>query len=337
MATAKTAYINSCIIVCTDKKGHLNQCLALSEKLAWSVEEIILITDGSQMDSIALKAQKLVKRTWNTARAWPWRKSRKSICIIASGRSSEIVLRAYRRLYGGNMFALFIGSPKSSQSIFDIALASNHAAPQQTDYVAAKHTHWISGVLVRATKPSITAPSDSGLVFLIGGTNKAFELEQSQITTQIELLLKTTSDQNSTIIFSRRTPIKLEEALRSKFSQLANLHFVDRNDRVGFEVAMTTGSQFIVTPDSITMICEATATKKPVSLFNLPCFNEQTSTYRFVKEFSDSGRVKLIGSHSLPTKAKNPHGEIEPAVKFVAQEYSKWVRSIGLAPHPNTK
>ncbi len=136
-----------CVIVCANKKGHLNQCLALCDRLEWRVSNTINIVDGSYSDPFAAKLIKYAKRFRDTLKAWPWQKHAEKLVIVASGVSSEPIVAAYRKLYGEKLFAVFIGLPKSTKPIFDVVVASNHAINPK--FLRLQ----IPGVLVRETPP----------------------------------------------------------------------------------------------------------------------------------------------------------------------------------------
>jgi mitochondrial fission protein ELM1 len=163
------------------------------------------------------------------------------------------------------------------------------------------------------------------LSVLIGGVNKAFKFDAEQLGNQIEAMRigGATSGLKTTIIFSRRTPLEIEQKLRNRF-QSGPIKMVDRSDRAGFEEAMANAVQYLVTPDSITMICEACSTNLPVTIFDLECANPDTSTARFVDEFMKDHRINKFGDLGR-------HQELEPlddaharTVSSATAAYNEW-------------
>ena len=221
-------------------------------------------------------------------RAGPRTRTFDRIRIVASGTSSEAATATYRELYGPDLYAVSIGSPRSRDQIFDLAIASNHAlvpgtVPTATYYTGAKTTVWMPGVFVRPLPRNTASVRAGAVTALIGGTNKAFEFSSDILLSQLLPIANDASTTGMDIVFSRRTPHDLEKALRT--SPLGGaVRFVSRNDRDGFLRAVEGAAKFVVTPDSITMICESYATGKPVSVLRLPCFDEETSTFRFFSE-----------------------------------------------------
>lgn len=196
------------IIVSVDKNGHVNQCLALCEMLGWPVAAVKRITGGSRMDSAWQKFAKQLKRLYDSVRSAPWYKTQSSVLLVVSGVSSEAVAAAYRKRYGDELFAIFVGAPKSKKPIYDIVIASNHAKLSTTaDFIAAKSTLWISGVLVRNISLGKANLERRGLVVLIGGINKAFKLDAQRIGDQIASVAerRTPNEPAIVIVFSRRT------------------------------------------------------------------------------------------------------------------------------------
>ncbi len=281
------------ILISVDKAGHVNQCLAFCNLMAWPVGETFRLPGASKM-------QPLWTRRWTNLRGMaiaaakaPRRRQFERLRVVASGVVAEDLARRYRDIYGADLFAVFVGSPKIQRPVFDFAIASHHAlasgVPSGSLYPAAKRTLWIAGVLTRGVSAK---PSQGNLaVALIGGLNKAFTIEPDQIAQQITAALA--PEDTLAVIFSRRTPEAVEQRLR-QFLTSANVRFVDRADRAGFEGAFAEAREFLVTPDSITMVCEACSTGKAVRLFSLPCFDPDTSTARFVREFLERGYVRAV-------------------------------------------
>lgn len=269
------------LIVSVAKAGHVNQCLAFCEQMGWPVTEQIAIPGPSRMNSDWRNRWQRFRRWLALRKLRPRARTAGRIRIVASGTSSEPATALYRQLYGRDLYAVSIGSPRTREPIFDFAIASNHAREDgalatPAFYRGAKVTTWMQGVLV---KPLPTGPGGEGpIVALIGGTNKAFDLSAEALLPQLSAV---SQQGRMVVVFSRRTPLDLEARIRAGLTRAT---FVDRQDRAGFLKAAADAARFAVTPDSITMTCEAFATGKPVTVLDLPCFDQDTSTYRFYAE-----------------------------------------------------
>lgn len=282
------------IIVSVDKTGHVNQCVAFCEDAGWTFDEIVRIPAPARMtgswDRLLLKIRKISA----TRAARPRGRETGRLRIVSSGRAAEPVVAAYRALYHDDLFALFSGRPLWPQPIFDLALAPRHGlldgeTVEATTFPAARAVVFRRGVLTRRIEPS--APR-SGLAALIGGLNKAFVVDADRIAGQLAAMMARRQGAPLVIVFSRRTPADVEARLRNDFDG-AGARFVDRADRAGFEEAVAAADEFVVTPDSLTMVCEMCETGRPVHVFDLEAFDRGASTYRLVADLLESGDVAL--------------------------------------------
>ena len=302
------------LVVSAAKAGHINQCLAFCEQMGWPVTEQIAVPGPSRMNS-GWRNRWLRFRRWRVLReVLPRARIAGRIRIVASGTSSEPATALYRRLYGRDLYAVCIGSPRAREPIFDFAIAANHALEHgavstPTFYRGAKITTWMPGVLVKPL-PTGGQTEQGPVLALIGGTNKAFYLSADALLGQLQAIARQANQM--VVVFSRRTPPDLEARIR------AGLHgatFVDRQDRPGFLKAAAEAARFAVTPDSITMTCEAFATGKPVTLLDLPCFDRNTSTYRFYAELraldGEAGAVL--------------HRAVEHAIAEARKDFQGWL------------
>ncbi len=314
------------VIISASKNGVLNQCLALCERLEWPVDETHQIAGGSPLDSALSKLVKQFKRRLATARLSPKKKASPKLRVVASGASSEALVAAYRNLYGDDLFAVFIGAPKWKRPIYDLAIAANHEMiPGKYDFRSAKNTIWMSGVFARKFHKRNPVPKEPTLAVLVGGINRAFKFDARALGDQIEAarVNSSASKLKTTIIFSRRTPLEIEQKLRSRF-QGGQVKLVDRTDRTGFEEAMANAAHYLVTPDSITMICEACSSNLPVTIFDLECVNLNTSTARFVDEFVRNGRINRFADLSSPQKTEPLDSAHSKTINSSAIIYKAW-------------
>jgi mitochondrial fission protein ELM1 len=314
------------LVVSVDKAGHVNQCLAVCGIMGWDVQRIVRITRSDGRDSWLqrhkgnfLKRLCLVWHQFTRVRA-------AQIIIVASGSSPSPLVRHYRMIYGDRLFAIFIGNPRPNDSVFDIAIRPNHSIEHRTDALppptrGVRSALFISGVPVRKLSRIDSLGADT-VVALVGGKNRAFDIDATLFARQLSDHLTKTSAAKVAVIFSRRTPPAVEQVLRAQL-KTRNITFIDRNDRAGFLQACGDAREFIVTPDSTSMICEACMTGKPVRLFDLPCFDSNTNTARFVEEVRRLNVVSLLGEcHASPLRVLN---ESEKIRQYIQQEIGPWL------------
>jgi mitochondrial fission protein ELM1 len=173
-------------------------------------------------------------------------------------------------------------------------------------------TEWMFGVFVRPISESVPRNTRPRVMALIGGLNKAFHLDGNIITQQLQHLASRGQDSAELVVaFSRRTPAELERQLRLSLGSKHTI-FIDRHNRSAYIEAMRCAREIAVTPDSITMICESFSTLRPVTVLDLPCFNRDTSTFRFVAEVrslaaTDVGNVLHAASDRVLQTAMSQH------------------------------
>jgi uncharacterized protein len=262
--------------------------------MGWPVKALHRISGTARRDNILKKLSIALRSPGETSNAISAIKQIEPEMLIFSGDAS---LATAKKLARHKARKIFVGNPKSDLRLFDIAVASRHdvSADIQTTshfYPSAGHTIWMDGVFCKPT-PS-TAGKGPTAVF-IGGVNKAFALESDVIIAQINRLAM--QQEALCIAFSRRTPIALEQAIRAAF-ELMPVSFVAREDRTGFLELLASAERFYLTPDSITMVCEACATSRPVQVFNLAAIDHDTPTSRFITSFLAAGYIRILGDSS---------------------------------------
>jgi uncharacterized protein len=309
------------VIVSVAKAGHLNQCLAFCERMGWPVSETHLIPGPSRMNS-RLRNYTLRVRRWLTLRRLTPRHRRGAyLRVVASGISAEYMAASYRTLYGPDLYSVYIGSPRWPERIFNFAIASHHAVPLGTtrssiSYSGAMTLAWMPGVFARPPQVGPREEEQQRTTVLIGGTNKAFRLSADALVPQLRQLTSRnpTDGHRLSVVFSRRTPQRLEAEIRSALAS-EEVDFIDRHDRQGFLAAFASARRLAVTPDSITMICEAYSSGKPVLVLDLPAFDQDASTFRFIAE------LRTFPSDSAATILQ---GAADAAIREAAADYEGW-------------
>lgn len=279
------------LIISTPKAGHVNQCIAFCEAAGWRVDETHRLPKAKELP---LGLHRFLSRAQrqrlgrDIARRY---REEPRLRVVASGASSEPVVRLLRRHFGKRLFAVFVGTPRLHEPLFDAAISSRHEIEtgEREGETAAARTFWIDGCLVR--RVGAAAPPDAlHLTVLVGGANRTYALEPTPLTDQlrgmVEMLALGPSDVS--LVFSRRTPQALAEALTAAFPGVS---LVPASDRSGFERAYARASHLAVTPDSITMVCEACASGRPVGVFSLPSGNDESSAARFITAFRKAGHI----------------------------------------------
>lgn len=294
------------LIVSVAKAGHVNQCIAICEAGGWNPDETVRIPAPGRMTPAWESFSLNVRRKLAEWRSRPRRREPGPLRIVASGFAAEPVVAAYRALYGDDLFAAFSGRPRSAERIFDVALVPRHSLTEEEaakgfSTAAAKRSVLRRGVPTRRVARSASV-APCGTLAMIGGVNKAYEIDQARIVDQVRNLRDRGRPGPFWIAFSRRTPSSTESYVRSALGS-SDFTYIDRLDRPQFEHAMASAAEFIVTPDSLTMVCEACAMSRPVLLFDLACFDPDATTARCIRDLIEGGEVALA-PHGAPQPAK---------------------------------
>lgn len=328
------------LVISVDKAGHVNQCLALCEMMSWYPDKIIRIPGAARHDTRQQKRKMAFLRRFYTLVHFLRLVLAKNLIIVASGTSPHSLVGIYQKIYGKRVFSVYAGNPKSKHVIYDVAVRSNHSFDGHSldsltyDCTAArthgaKSTLLISGVPVRKlSTANHKGDRMGGIAVLIGGKNKAFEVSPTALAQQMLDYLGTRQNRQDPvyIVFSRRTSPAAETYLRNKLSG-NRFHFVDRDDRVGFLQAYVVSEEFVITPDSISMISEACISGKPVRLFDLPCVDSSSSTAKFAREVLASNFAALINAGSVPLL--NVLDESKTIRNFVQAAIGPWIGGLG--------
>lgn len=310
------------LLISTPKAGHVNQCIAFCEAAGWPYDTVHRVPKADAMplglDQLfsSFKRNALARQLIKPISTAP------RLRVVASGASAEHVVRRLRRHFGKRMFAVCVGTPR--RRVFDAAICSRHeiAGAVSESSVPAKRIAWIDGAMVR--RPAWSEPATEHLTVLIGGANRTYALPAAAIATQLSGMAAQLDvrPEDVTLVFSRRTPEELSTTLRGL---LPGVGIVEASDRKGFDDALARASHLAVTPDSITMVCEACASGKPVGVFALDSHNNDSSAARFIDTFRKAGhiswgRLPERGEQLLPWST-------DDAVAAVLSDYAAWRRS----------
>lgn len=308
------------LIISTPKAGHINQCIAFCETADWPWVDIHRVPKTATLPlglHNFISARKRAALAGRIARAM---RGASHLRVVASGASAEHVVRELRKRWKGELFAVYVGAPR--QQVFDAAIASRHEIDGTVVEATAlaRHTVWIDGVLVRRAAEQAPA-SATHLTALIGGVNRTYLLPAAEIAAQLNGMMSQLAITPAavSIVHSRRTPEGLTQALREAFP--GALH-VAATDRTGFEQAMRRASHIAVTPDSITMVCEACATAKPVGVFALDSHNDDSSAARFIGTFRNAHHISW-GRLPAADESLAPW-DTGAAVEGVTADYKRW-------------
>lgn len=307
-------------LISVDRAGHINQCRALCELLDWTISGQILVPAANSTASFWARLHRNIQRFVVGLRNWFARAHPSPVVVVASGPASEALVRARRRALGNRLYAIYVGLPKKGCDIYNFVLVSNHAkATTPKHYYDSENLHWITGVLAPSLPISGVGAGLSGQVFVIGGTNKAYSITEEELIPMIREVAKP----DATLVFSPRTPKALQLKLKDCLADVVSV-YVEPNDRQSYARAIGSAETIYVTPDSISMLCEARKTGKPVYVLPMPSIDRNTSTARFVDEYIEKGFVGVLGETTKAREVPTSTDGIDEALESLRNHFSLW-------------
>lgn len=264
-------------IAVTDKIGHVNQCIALSDALGVEPARMERIR-GFNLRSRAFK--KLRTRLKGLVQSLMFLRGIPAgpLVLIISGRSSEYAAKLLRWRLRGRLFVIAVGPPINFPEVVDMAIMNEAALPKWRRRRARFGTAVsleelpICGALARHFEMPPPAPAgDRRLVAVfIGGENKHFSLVGERFKSEVARIrdLALSGAAEIEIALSRRTAPRTEMIIRGIFSDTpVTVHGRDDSDR--YRTLLRSADAFVVTPDSVTMLSEVCLTGKPVFALDL--------------------------------------------------------------------
>jgi mitochondrial fission protein ELM1 len=281
MSAAAGPLANECWMVTDGVVGLENQVMGLAERLPliprtfrvayrqpWQ-----LLAPYSLGDAFA----HLAKQSGCFAAPWPR-------LLIGSGRHSIPVSRAVKRASGGRTLTVHCEHPHAPARWFDAVIAPMH------DQLSGSNVFSILGSPNRITPQRLAAArAEFGPLFsclraprltvLIGGDSKTHgKLTALGSNAIVSALLSLSRDHGLMVSASRRTPASLAASLKQALAG-NGAYLWDGTGANPYFGMLAWADAFLVTGDSVNMICEAASTGKPVHVLPLPGGRERSRIF----------------------------------------------------------
>ncbi len=264
-------------VAVTDKIGHVNQCIALTDALGVAPTRMKRIAGFNLRDRAGAK---ILRRLQGFAQSLLLLRGipASPLVLVISGRSSEYAAKLLRWRLGKRLFVISVGPPINFPEVVDMAIINQASLPKWRRR-RAKFGRAISleevpicGAMARRfERPSLPRGDDRRrLAVFVGGENKHFALVGEAFTSAMARIrdLACSGAAEVEIVLSRRTASRTEEIIRETFSDTpATVHGREESDR--YRTLLGTADVFLVTPDSVTMLSEVCLTGKPVFALDL--------------------------------------------------------------------
>lgn len=191
---------------------------------------------------------------------------------IAAGRTTIPYIRALKRAAGLTVFTVVLMDPRTGARTADLIWVPEHDRRRGANVMrtfAAPH-RFSSARLegLRAAPPaSIAALPWPRIACLVGGPNGDYAYSEDDTARLADRIERMAADGAGLMVTtSRRTPPALVAKLKMALSR-SNTLFWSGEGANPYPDFLASADAFIVTADSVSMLCEAAATGRPVYVF----------------------------------------------------------------------
>jgi len=279
-------------VVTEGAAGMENQCLGLAERLPFRVRVF-----RSQLKkpwrwlaprSLGSALAHATKPSNKLAPPWPR-------LLIACGRQSIPLSRAIKRASGGRTFTVQCQDPRIKPKHFDLVIPTEH------DGLTGPNVFSIIGSPNRITPPRLAKaraqfahlfeplPAPRAAVLVGGASRTHGTLDRTAADRLGALLAEIAPDYRLMVSTSRRTSPAAAAALQQHLTG-TDSYVWDGSGENPYLGMLAWADAFVVTADSVNMICEVAATGRPVHVFPLPGGRRKAG--RFQQALTERGIIR---------------------------------------------
>ena len=284
------------IWVLTDgRPGHISQTLGLAEALTSTpVVKVIGLRAPFRQFSPFLGWAGGRALTENSARIKaPWPK-----LVITSGRSAIPIALSIRRASRKATYLVNVQDPGFCRRRFDLIVVPEH------DKLTGRNILSTAGALGRVTPkkladaaaefgPSLQHLPSPRVAVLIGGANAVFQTPEDVIRRIArDMAAVAATGAGLMVTFSRRTGTQMETIVREALAG-SNAVIWDGTGGNPYFAYLALADHIVVTEDSASMVSEASATGKPISILRLAGGSPKFS--RFHEAMAARGATRVFG------------------------------------------
>jgi hypothetical protein len=192
--------------------------------------------------------------------------------VIASGRVTVPYVRAFKRVTGGRVFAVFLQDPRFSRAVMDLIWAPEHDRLRGPNVITTLTSpHPFSPRRLAAARaapdPRVAALPGPRCAIVLGGPSGAQHFTPADVV-RLRDATQAIVDQGYSVAAtpSRRTPPDLIAAVRNGLGAAPGFVWDGEGDNP-YASILGLADAILVTGDSANMVGEATATGAPVHVF----------------------------------------------------------------------
>lgn len=220
--------------------------------------------------------------------------------VISCGRIGSAASLALKRRYGSRTFTVHIQDPKLPTNWFDLIVAPAHDGLRGRNVVQSLGAlHHVTPLRLqraaeRGPTPEMSRLQGPFVGVILGGPNRYYGYASADVQCLISRLRSVVQRDKVqlAIVPSRRTP---EEVLSSFRRAFGSEHFVwDGTGENPYIPVLSLASHLVVTGDSVSMVSEAAATRKPLHVFHLTEQRTARRFRRFHQSFENAGVTRVF-------------------------------------------
>lgn len=241
-------------ILSRGRKGDLDQMLALARATGWRHEVKTLRFAGPE---IPILSKLLLKDTLSPP--WP-------DLVLCAEASPSVIAKHIRRASGGRTRAVCLGRPAGSAAGFDLVITTaQYRIPQAANVVELAMP--LAAETAGATPPVAGGP----IAVLVGGPAFPDRLDAAAAERLANDMLGLAAKRGAVLdaVTSPRTPAAAIQVLEALIAAPHRLSIFGRGEN-RYRATLAGASEIIVTSDSVSMVSDALASGKPVSVYPLP-------------------------------------------------------------------
>ncbi|WP_342631820.1 ELM1/GtrOC1 family putative glycosyltransferase [Marinobacter alkaliphilus] len=247
--------------------------------------------------------------------------------IVAAGTGTHRLLLSLRRL--GKTLALM-------KPAFPLGWIDGAIIPAHDEVKAANNILQTEGVINTIT-PLARLTSKPEALILVGGQSEHFDWDGDAILNQITDLIARYPQWRWTITDSRRTPESSTERLAELESPKISVVHHSRTHDDWLSHQLSASRAVWVTPDSISMVCEAATSGVPTGLLNLNA-RANSRVANGIKRLADRGLVAHWADHaSVMAEQAERHEQLweaDRAARWVAGKFLASFQKPAKEPRP---
>ena len=257
------------------KAGDNTQLMALAEALGWPYEVKRIAYRTSELAANLLLRVTLagIRRERSDPLEPPW-----PDLVLTAGRRNEPVARWIKAKSGGRTRLVHVGRPWAKPERFALIVTTpQYAVPERANVLTiGMPLHAIAPAALdpdaRAWEPRLKHLPRPWIAVLIGGSSPPYRLGTSEAARLARLVGTRAQQAQGSVLAttSARTGSEAADAFESALAAPAYLHRWTRDAAENpYRALLALADEIVVTGDSLSMLAEATATGKPVFIFDL--------------------------------------------------------------------